>query len=789
MPERLPEVEVIIVNYNGRQHIPACLGSLFRTDYPHFTVTMVDNASKDGSVEWTKSKYPSVKIIQNEKNLGFGRANNIAVKAGQEPIVCFLNSDTVVDRNWLRPLIRVLMEDPSNMAACSKLLFMKTPRVLNGVGGGINHVGYGYDIGIFEIDDGRFDGTREVFFPCAAACALKRAAFLSVDGFDEKFFMYHEDVDLGWRLHLVGGHVKCVPDSVVYHAFGGTSPKSSSMVFRNNLGQRHAIRSLLKNYEMTTLVKILPLVVALGLRDTLRGRSLSFVRASLWNIKLLPDTIRERVKVQGGRIVGDGFISSLIWRHISLPVRFPDYQVMNLESFSAGKNKRPFIEMSEGRWENLGYGWHGIETYFGDGKTKYRWSKDEAVLYLWSKGGPGRVSLEVLGLSRTIGRPRELSVSVNGEGAFSFVLQSDGWEKVSLPYAGKPGPLEIKIRVRDCWCPADHFRNGDNRHLGIGLKRAEFVRADAGLKSFSGISVIIPTYNRIAKLLRVLRALEGQTLNRKDFEVIVVDDGSTDSTPTDMMALRETTALQLIYLRQSNKKQGAARNLGIKHARMPLVVFIGDDIIPAPNFLEEHLAYHRKSRISDNLAVIGYTTWPKDLRITPFMKYIAEYGFQFGYSLIEGSGPVPFNFFYTSNISMPLSMLEGLEHGFEEDFDTYGWEDIELGYRLESAGMRLCYNPAAVAYHDHPMDIPSFCQRQLKAGRASRVFLRKHPELEWLLGGNEYLRSWARWTSFARTIGKAVQILDSNFLIPLPRVSYQFILNAHYGKGGTSSRD
>ena len=112
---------------------------------------------------------------------------------------------------------------------------------------------------------------------------------------------------------------------------------------------------------------------------------------------------------------------------------------------------------------------------------------------------------------------------------------------------------------------------------------------------FKGISVIIPTYNRIEKLLKVLGSLETQDLDKALFEVIVVDDGSTDSTESDLRTFMGKTALNIRYLKQANKKQGAARNLGLRHAKMPLIAFIGDDIVPSRYFLTEHLNFHQKS--------------------------------------------------------------------------------------------------------------------------------------------------------------------------------------------------
>jgi GT2 family glycosyltransferase len=187
----------------------------------------------------------------------------------------------------------------------------------------------------------------------------------------------------------------------------------------------------------------------------------------------------------------------------------------------------------------------------------------------------------------------------------------------------------------------------------------------------------------------------------------------------------------LHYLSQANRKQGAARNLGARHASGKVLVFLGDDTVPQPDFLAEHQTARSQRGESDDrsrLVVIGYTRWPARLRATRFMEYIGEQGWQFGFALIGDQDDVPFNFFYTSNLSIARSFF--LESGgFDEAFQEYGWEDIELGVRLKKLGMRLTYHPDAVAEHDHPTSLWSFIERQKKVGYSAWHFYRRHPEM------------------------------------------------------------
>jgi glycosyltransferase involved in cell wall biosynthesis len=237
-------------------------------------------------------------------------------------------------------------------------------------------------------------------------------------------------------------------------------------------------------------------------------------------------------------------------------------------------------------------------------------------------------------------------------------------------------------------------------------------------------SVVIPTFERPATLFEVLGALERQA-EPPEFEVIVVDDGSRDATPERLRLF--SAAYPFRFLSQPNAGPAAARNRGVEEARGRLVLFLGDDTVPEPDLLAVHAAAHAEPR-PHPIAVLGYTTWPRGRRVSPFLHHINEYGLQFGYGLIQDPESVPFNFFYTSNVSLPRALLRsaGL---FDVTFPHAAWEDIEAAYRMMRMGMRILYRPAAVARHYHDITFASFRRRQEKAGEAAAIFYEKHPEL------------------------------------------------------------
>lgn len=779
----LPHVDVIILNYNGERHLDKCISSLEQTDYPDFSIILIDNNSIDNSLDLVRKKYPRVTIIHHKENLGFGKAYDLAFHSSGSDFFALLNNDTQADPNWLNPLVNAMLADKNLAAASAKLLFMEHPQVINHAGGGMNSIGIGFDMGMFEPDGKSYALPKEVFFPSGAACLMRRSAYEKSGGFDPEFFMYHEDVDLGWRFRLYGYKVVCIPESIVYHVFGGSSLKISGMTFRNNLGYRHALRSLIKNYERKNLVKTLPKLMAIGFRAYLRDGSINFPKCLLWNVYNILSTLKNRIRIQKNRTKTDAQMAHYIWPHLQLPVYFPDYSIQSMDSFVNSGNKNESIPMNEKMTGNLGYGWYAPDRLNSPGLF-YRWSRSEAVCYLWMESVPVKIILQALALARSLGRTRTFHFYIRNERIKTISINSDEIEFIELDYSGPAGPLEIKVSCEDTWTPDAHYQNQDHRNLGLGVVRVASRPVSFDQRPYSGISVIIPTYNRYECLEKVLTALEKQTLPLDSFEVIVVDDGSTDETMDAVTRFMSASSMHLKYIKQENKKQGAARNNGLSYANMPLIAFIGDDIIPAPDFLKAHLCRHNHENIDDKLAVTGHTKWSDELKITPFMEYIHEYGYQFGYSIMEDINDLPFNFFYTSNISLSKQFLFKQDMIFDENFETYGWEDIELGYRLKKEGMRLCFEHRAIAFHNHPIDFSSFCRRQFNVGKSSRSFLKKHPELKVLLGDKD-LDKWVRYRLPAAILAKLVNRLDHRN-IGLPRRIYNFILLTFYCLGAKS---
>lgn len=233
------------------------------------------------------------------------------------------------------------------------------------------------------------------------------------------------------------------------------------------------------------------------------------------------------------------------------------------------------------------------------------------------------------------------------------------------------------------------------------------------------IGIVIPTYNRSGVLLSCLKHLEQQTWS--DFEVVVLDDGSTDSTPRLLEEYLRESPLHLRYFRQNNGGPARARNAAIAALQSPICLMIGDDILSSPGFVFKHLQLHQR-RPDLQVAALGLTRWSDSGQIvTKFMRWLDESGIQFDYNnLLRGASP-DWQHFYTSNLSLKTVLLK--ENPFNESFTKAAAEDLELGYRLEQQHkLEIAFIPDALAHHLHPTSFRQACKRMFNVGVSTQHF-------------------------------------------------------------------
>ena len=242
------------------------------------------------------------------------------------------------------------------------------------------------------------------------------------------------------------------------------------------------------------------------------------------------------------------------------------------------------------------------------------------------------------------------------------------------------------------------------------------------------VSVIFATYNRSDVIRDVLNTWRLVHKNTKyTYEIICSDDASSDNT---VEIIEEFTDLPITILRNEHGGASRARNAALKIAKGEIVIFTGDDIFPDMDFVNHHYENHLK--YGDKICTLGRIEWHKDIKMNHLMYHITNIGCeQFGFAGLPPYSLTDFRHFYTSNISVSKAELDKLDKHFDLTFDRYGFEDIELGYRLFENGVRIFYDPDLVAYHHHIYaDVDKFCNRQNSAGDQMVVFASLHDKVK-----------------------------------------------------------
>jgi GT2 family glycosyltransferase len=257
----LKKIAVVILNWNGATLLETFLPSVVRYSQDAI-IYVADNASTDTSIEVIKSKFPSVKIIQNEGNYGFAKGYNVALKQVEEEYYALVNSDIEATEGWLTPILSIFDKEPNIAIIQPKLLDYKNKEAFEyagAAGGYIDQFGYPYCRGrIFETienDNGQYNDEREIFWASGACFFIRKEIYRNLKGFDDDFFAHQEEIDLCWRAFNLGYKAKYTPLSVVYHVGGATlnesNPKKTFLNFRNSL------LMLTKNLPENKLIPIL----------------------------------------------------------------------------------------------------------------------------------------------------------------------------------------------------------------------------------------------------------------------------------------------------------------------------------------------------------------------------------------------------------------------------------------------------------------------------------------------------------------------------------------------------
>lgn len=262
-------VSVVLVNYRGAEDTITCLRAFEEVAWPadRLELIVVDNDSRDGSADAISAAVPGATVVEAGANTGFAGGCNLGVAHATGEYVAFINNDARPDPRWISAAVEVLESDPAVGSVASKVLDWEG-RLVDYVDGSLTWFGMGYKREVEKPDTGAWDTAKDVLFGTGAAMFVRADLYREVGGFDERFFMFYEDVDLGWRLNLLGHRVRYVPGSVAFHKHHVTMKKFGN--FRESyLLERNALLSMYKNYDDESLARALPAAMALAVRRSL----------------------------------------------------------------------------------------------------------------------------------------------------------------------------------------------------------------------------------------------------------------------------------------------------------------------------------------------------------------------------------------------------------------------------------------------------------------------------------------------------------------------------------------
>jgi GT2 family glycosyltransferase len=309
----------VIPTSRGGSDLNACLDSVAIQRYPGLETIVVDNASGDRSIAQLAVRFSKLRVLRNEENRGFVDACNQGIEESSGDLILLLNDDAVLEPSSLEALVDALTDRPCWGACQAKLLLMQDPRRLDTAGSFLTATGFLVHRGAYEAEE-RFRDSDEIFAAKGAALLLRRSALKETGAFDPRYFAYFEETDLCWRLWLAGWNVGFAADARVLHKLGGTASSLSS-AFVQFHSFKNRICTLVKNLGTVRLTWMLPyhltLCLVLAGWYALRGRvalAVAIVRALAWNARHLPQTLRERSRIQSTRRVSDRELMPRIMR-------------------------------------------------------------------------------------------------------------------------------------------------------------------------------------------------------------------------------------------------------------------------------------------------------------------------------------------------------------------------------------------------------------------------------------------------------------------------------------------
>lgn len=324
-----PNISVIVLNWNGEKYLKNCFSSLENQTYSNFERILVDNGSEDNSIKFVRRNFPQVRIVENKKNLGFAEGNNKGIKLAKGRYIFILNNDTKIDKYCLERLVEVIERDDKIGMCAPKILSLKNPQLIDSVGINVYFDGMSRGRGRKEIDKGQYDKVEEILLPSACAALYRKRMLDEIGLFDEDFFAYCEDTDLGLRGRLAGWKAVFIPSAIVYHYYSGTTGEYSN--FKAFLVERNHFWVALKNFPLISLF-LVPFYTTLryffliygvlthqgpGAKFQSSKSKLFFIltKAHISALKEIPTTLRKRKLIQKNKKITNKEIRNLFKKY------------------------------------------------------------------------------------------------------------------------------------------------------------------------------------------------------------------------------------------------------------------------------------------------------------------------------------------------------------------------------------------------------------------------------------------------------------------------------------------
>jgi len=334
------ETIILIPNYNGKEHLEECFSSLLNQSYKKFKIILIDDASTDDSIDYTRKRFPNINILAFNKNQNFAKSINRGIRFSIEKFnpkyIALLNNDTRVDKDWLKNLVKSIESEKKIAAVASNMILYSQQEIINSHGAKFNFL-YGKDLNFLKKQNQIKEFPKEVLSSCFGATLIKTECLNKIGLTDGRYTAYFEDLDWGWRANIYGYKIIFEKDAIVYHKLG-SSWKNRNLK-KMYLCVRNSLCTVIKNYETLTMLAIMPLLgiylfgfsIAYLIDVKVENNKISRVykektnfikrlrysiiplKAIIWNMRNLKQSLKLRKEIQLKRKISDSKITKLFY--------------------------------------------------------------------------------------------------------------------------------------------------------------------------------------------------------------------------------------------------------------------------------------------------------------------------------------------------------------------------------------------------------------------------------------------------------------------------------------------